>query len=325
MPLPPRSDDIALPADGSCTSGTGQSSVRWRRYMRRRRFLLPLRPGRPLRRLPHRQHLRPPFHCLPRRRPPPPTPPKPLRQGLKAVRKMAKGKSQDRSDPLHRRPVTISPLVAFCKPPVLASIIPVLARETFREGKLLHVPRKRKGLLGDPEQDGLLSPVSGSQAERLCKDMSGAVSDRLQSGPAHSVALESGLLTCVRFVYFLACRHYVNAYLLAGLKDVIREDGLSAEDDGQDGVSIRLDEAENGVVTGGGAAAAREDGANSPLLPTSTRKSSAVDMLRRDSHYGRTASSRTYSRLASALFCLAFSESSMLFTLLLFGEAISEE
>ncbi|GAA5955859.1 hypothetical protein JCM8115_004346 [Rhodotorula mucilaginosa] len=156
--------------------------------------------------------------------------------------------------------------------------------------------------------------------------MSGAVSDRLQSGPAHSVALESGLLTCVRFVYFLACRHYVNAYLLAGLKDVIREDGLSAEDDSQDGASIRLDEAENGVFTGGGAAAAaRDDGANSPLLPTSTRKSSAVDMQRRDSYSGRTASSRTYSRLASALFCLAFSESSMLFTLLLFGDAVSEE
>jgi hypothetical protein len=156
--------------------------------------------------------------------------------------------------------------------------------------------------------------------------MSGAVSDRLQSGPAHSVALESGLLTCVRFVYFLACRHYVNAYLLAGLKDVIREDGLSAEDDSQDGASIRLEEAENGVFTGGGAAAAaRDDGANSPLLPTSTRKSSAVDMQRRDSYSGRTASSRTYSRLASALFCLAFSESSMLFTLLLFGDAVSEE
>ena len=66
--------------------------------MRRRRFLLPLRPGRPLRRRPpHRQHLRPPFRYLQRRRRRPPTPPKLLPPRLKALRTMAKGKSQDRT------------------------------------------------------------------------------------------------------------------------------------------------------------------------------------------------------------------------------------
>ncbi|GAA5878165.1 hypothetical protein JCM3774_004316 [Rhodotorula dairenensis] len=163
--------------------------------------------------------------------------------------------------------------------------------------------------------------------------MSSAVSDALQSGPAHAVWIESALLTCVRLVYFLACRHYVNAFLLAGLKDVIREDGIAAEDDAQDGEAVRLAEAEDGVFTGGGAASgsgtSREDASTSPLLPTSSRRGSAVDNnTRRDSqslpYPGRTASSRTYSRLASALFCLAFSESSMLFTLLLFGDAFSE-
>lgn len=68
--------------------------------MPRRRFPLPLRPDRPLRRLPRRQHLRPLLHYLSRRRQPLSTPPKPLRQGPKAVWKMAKGKSPDRSHPL---------------------------------------------------------------------------------------------------------------------------------------------------------------------------------------------------------------------------------
>ncbi|GAA5980246.1 hypothetical protein JCM10908_001586 [Rhodotorula pacifica] len=163
--------------------------------------------------------------------------------------------------------------------------------------------------------------------------MDGAVSDPLQSGSARSVLFESGLLTCVRLVYFLACRRYVDAFLLAGLKDVIREDGIASDEEGQDGESIRLDDAENGVFTGGGGAAAgngkpREDGLNSPLLPTSIRRTSAGDVARRNSQsplYGRTSASRTYSQLASALFCLAFSESSMLFTLLLFGDAISQD
>lgn len=140
---------------------------------------------------------------------------------------------------------------------------------------------------------------------------------------------ETALLVFVRLAYFLACRHYVNAYLFADLKDVLREDGLAEDDDTQDGDAVRLDDAENGMFGGGGAAAmvakARDDRTGSSLLPVSTRRPS--DPPRRDSTlslYGRTPASRAYSTLSTALFCLSFSESSMLFTLLLFGDAVSE-
>ncbi|GAA6036835.1 hypothetical protein JCM8097_006304 [Rhodosporidiobolus ruineniae] len=145
-----------------------------------------------------------------------------------------------------------------------------------------------------------------------------------------SIVAETAVLSVVRLAYFLACRQYVNRSLFSDLRSVIREDGLTTDLDSPDGDAIQLDDAENGYFgiagSSGGAAGAskpREDG----LGPALARKGTAVGLSRRDSNTPtppNKSSSLLYSRLASFLFCLSFSESCMLFTLLLFGEVVSE-
>ncbi|GAA5850021.1 hypothetical protein JCM8547_000984 [Rhodosporidiobolus lusitaniae] len=151
---------------------------------------------------------------------------------------------------------------------------------------------------------------------------------------ADSVLLETSVLSVVRLAFFLACRQYVNVSLFSDLRDVIREDGLTTDLDSPDGDSIRLEDAENGyfglsapggAAGGTGASRVREDGLGAAL----SRKGAGAALGRRESNSPAAAaasksSGLLYSRLASALFCLSFSESCMLFTLLLFGEAVSE-
>ncbi|BGP12881.1 hypothetical protein JCM10213_005165 [Rhodosporidiobolus nylandii] len=153
-----------------------------------------------------------------------------------------------------------------------------------------------------------------------------------------SLLVETTLLSLVRLGFFLACRQYVNRSLFSDLRNVIREDGLSTDLDDADGEAIQLDDAENGVFgtgagAGGGVGASskpREDGLGAAMARKGA--GSAAGLSRRESTppgpSAATAANRAsgllYSRLASALFCLSFSESCMLFTLLLFGEAVSE-
>ncbi|BGP53009.1 hypothetical protein JCM8202_004093 [Rhodotorula sphaerocarpa] len=177
--------------------------------------------------------------------------------------------------------------------------------------------------------------------------MGGQQSNLQAEDGRRTLVLETALLVGVRVVYFIACRFYVNAYLFAGLRDVLREDGIIEDDDAGESEAIRLEDAEDGVFggvsslgssNGGGGGAgrplspslgkSRDDGAGTSLLPTSVRRPSTLGEVGRknsaSSLYGRSETSRTYSKLATALFCLSFSESSMLFTLLLFGDAVSE-
>lgn len=177
--------------------------------------------------------------------------------------------------------------------------------------------------------------------------MGGQQSNLQAEDGRRTLVLETALLVGVRVVYFIACRFYVNAYLFAGLRDVLREDGIIEDDDAGESEAIRLEDAEDGVFggvsslgssNGGGGGAgrplspslgkSRDDGAGTSLLRTSVRRPSTLGEVGRknsaSSLYGRSETSRTYSKLATALFCLSFSESSMLFTLLLFGDAVSE-
>ncbi|KDE09600.1 hypothetical protein MVLG_00008 [Microbotryum lychnidis-dioicae p1A1 Lamole] len=67
-----------------------------------------------------------------------------------------------------------------------------------------------------------------------------------------------------------------------------------------------------------------------PQSPTVRTKRLGTDPPRKESSAGlpsgsKGSSSAVYMRSATALFCLAFSESSMLFTLLLFGDAVSDK
>jgi hypothetical protein len=153
-----------------------------------------------------------------------------------------------------------------------------------------------------------------------------------------SILLETTVLSVVRLAFFLACRQYVNISLFSDLRNVIREDGNTTDLEDPDGDSIELEDAENGyfgLSSGAGSSGAagaaggskpREDGLGAAL----SRKGTGLN--RRDSNGGAAAAAAAanrasgllYSRLASALFCLSVSESCMLFTLLIFGEAVSE-
>ncbi|GAA5919085.1 hypothetical protein JCM1841_003741 [Sporobolomyces salmonicolor] len=159
--------------------------------------------------------------------------------------------------------------------------------------------------------------------------------------PSDAVLIETALLSLFRVGFFLACRQYVNISLFSDLRDVIREDSGSTDLDSPDGDAIQLDEAENGYFGGGsgggaavagGAAKQREDGLGAALVTRAgVRKGSAwskgdsagpgADEALKERQAGRAA---LYTTLSTALFCLAFSESCMLFTLLVFGEAVSE-
>lgn len=156
-----------------------------------------------------------------------------------------------------------------------------------------------------------------------------------------SVLFETALLSMIRGIFFLACRHYVNLSLFSGLRSVIHEDATNLDSESPDPGTIQLDDAENGyfapsavsTASGKGKGRARSNsiegnggasGSSNPLL--SPRKSQPN---RRDSGTPPPArpgpgGSSALPKLATSLFCLCFSESCMLFTLVLFGEAVGD-
>lgn len=138
---------------------------------------------------------------------------------------------------------------------------------------------------------------------------------------ARSIVVETALLSVVRVAYFVACRHYVNASLFSDLKSVIRsEDGALVEDD---------DDA--GAGAGGGGGGGGDSVQLGDLMKLSSSSSLPLPATTPTRHEQPSSSSpmnrraRMYATLSSALFCVSFSESSTLFTLLLFGEAVSEQ
>ncbi|GAA5922305.1 Golgi pH regulator family protein [Sporobolomyces koalae] len=148
-----------------------------------------------------------------------------------------------------------------------------------------------------------------------------------------SVLLETVLFSVVRLGYFLACRQYVSVSLFSNLRNVIREDQGPVELDSPGDEGIELDGAESGYfggavgsLTGHGTGNAKALASALPL-PATTRWVSAQgksDPAGRRLEGSGSRRARIYTKLSTALFCLSFSESCTLFTLLLFGEAVSE-
>lgn len=193
---------------------------------------------------------------------------------------------------------------------------------------------------------GLLLPLTQSASSTpRAREMDGAA-----DGPPHppegsSLLLETALLSCVRLALFIACRHYVNLSLFSDLRNVIREDGLVTDLDSPDDGAIELEDAEDGyfgLSAGGGGAAAgassggkgareRQEGLGQAAAGLVTgRRGLSWEGGRRGLSLsgaagagGTAVAGRAYTRLSTALFCLSFSESGMLFTLLLFGDAVS--
>ncbi|GAA5850559.1 hypothetical protein JCM9279_007540 [Rhodotorula babjevae] len=159
--------------------------------------------------------------------------------------------------------------------------------------------------------------------------------------PSSPVLVETALLSLVRLALFIACRHYVNKSLFADLRDVIREDGLATDLDSPDGGALELEDAEDGYFgLGAGPGGAGAGGTKAAAAAAARESLHAPGTARRAQGWGsdgRRASltpgsaggggtavaGRAYTRLSTALFCLSFSESGMLFTLLLFGDAVS--
>lgn len=151
---------------------------------------------------------------------------------------------------------------------------------------------------------------------------------------------QTSLLSLVRAGAFLVARQYVNRSLFADLRSV-SEDATGSEvlesptrgvialeevgGEGSSGSSYfplvgpSKGDATSGVGLSLGAASPRKgrreslNGGNSPLPSPNKLAGSSL-----------TAQSRLYSKLSTMLFCLSFSESCMLFTLLLFGEAVND-
>lgn len=154
----------------------------------------------------------------------------------------------------------------------------------------------------------------------------GATSGSSSNSNSNSVVLETFLLSLFRLAFFICCRQYVNASLFSDLKLVIKQDGNSDSLESPDPDSIHLDNLESGFNSGrsnGKGLAAQpssSSGVNSSLLSPLDGNSTP----RRQASPAPSGTSRLYTRLSTGLFCLAFSESCTLFTLLLFGDVISD-
>lgn len=168
----------------------------------------------------------------------------------------------------------------------------------------------------------------------------------------YTLVFETGLLICLRGVYFLVARHYVNVSLFSDLTSVIREDGAcsSGAETPEEG-AIALEEAgetsyfpisparTTGAALASGTSAVKGKGRATP--GESSGESVAAGSPRGIKFVGATSigalatpggtgsiarklstSNSLYPRMSTALFCLSFSESCMLFTLVLFGEAV---
>lgn len=150
---------------------------------------------------------------------------------------------------------------------------------------------------------------------------------------------ETTALFALRAVYFLLCRHFVSLSLFSNLKSVIREDGFSTGLESPELGEIALEDLEQGIppspvrapssskgkirIGEPGEAGPSSAAAGSPLRPKSHPSPSTASLSRR--LHASTQQNSLYPRMATALFCLSFSESCMLFTLVLFGEAVGDK
>ncbi|GAA6061931.1 hypothetical protein JCM10212_001499 [Sporobolomyces blumeae] len=149
-----------------------------------------------------------------------------------------------------------------------------------------------------------------------------------------SIVSETGLLSVLRLAFFLACRQYVNVSLFSNLRNVIKEDGGGQVDlESPDGSTPTELDSVGGDAGGGGGGGAGGGGyfqprngtkGGLPLPATATANARRGSTTLGGKDAVRAHRAAVYTKLSTTLFCLAFSESCMLFTLLLFGEAVGE-
>lgn len=153
---------------------------------------------------------------------------------------------------------------------------------------------------------------------------------------SRTLLFETTLLSAVRCVYFLVSKHYVNRSLFADLRSVT-EDSCPAEGGGALESPTRATIALEEVVAGGGYSAAAATGAGGKggegLSAPTLKRGNSAGMGKREPTGTTSPGSpkgfnptqqQVYTKLSTTLFCLSFSESCMLFTLLLFGDAVSD-
>jgi len=153
-----------------------------------------------------------------------------------------------------------------------------------------------------------------------------------------SLFVETAILSAIRCIFILVSRRYVNKFLFADLRSVTEEaypEGGVLESPTR--ANIALEEVTTEVGAGGSyggggsAAAGGKDGAGLSA-PSLKRSNSGNGMSRRDSGTSSplggkglgASQQQVYTKLSTTLFCLSFSESCMLFTLLLFGDAVTD-
>jgi len=125
-----------------------------------------------------------------------------------------------------------------------------------------------------------------------------------------SAIIEGILSLALRLGFFTACRGYVQKILYADLREVVLEDQPDSP------------------IPGGkqGAAHWRKNSqSETSLLPVHANGSPGTPPRRGNTNRaGQSSRQSLYSKLSSVIFCVTFSESCILFTLVLFGSVMEE-
>lgn len=175
-----------------------------------------------------------------------------------------------------------------------------------------------------------------------------------ESTSVRGVFLETTSLFALRAIFFFACRHYVSLSLSQEIRSVIEEGDAAGEASGSGAASgnsdsfdlddpsssgsgsnaIDLESMERGDAGyydntppsgAAGKGKARGGTGNEPDSDSmSSASKGAAAALRRASPLRQSRTSVLYSKLATSVFCCAFAECGMLFTLVLFGEVLSD-
>lgn len=194
------------------------------------------------------------------------------------------------------------------------------------------------------------SPHPPGESKPKMDSTNGSMSSGESGLLAYDVGFQTLALCLLRAIFYFFCRHYVNSSLFSNLRSVISQDTSTAVADALDQDGIALDELERGQIptrsTGGSCAphaglggmsrgkrssVDNYDGLLSPGKGTGRKDSSGARALET---LGGGAQARTvlakrqnhlYPTLSTGVFCLSFSESCMLFTLVLFGDVLGEK
>lgn len=172
-----------------------------------------------------------------------------------------------------------------------------------------------------------------------------------------SILLQTFFLILLRIVYFLISQYFVKISLLTDLNSVIQEDSGNINVTGINNQELEdeleLEEAERGYFSttinnnsNGSNSSSRDNLLGGSPIRNNSLTSNKIKINRRESDLPglnnnhnnsinldgtsnftllkRQSNNSFYPKVSTILFCLSFSESCMLFTLLLFGEVVNQ-